>query len=91
MRSRPVLQLSAALGFLLLPLCISAQDFTVSAVVSGTITDSSGGVLPGVTVRAVHEATGNSFEAVTDELGAYRLAARPGVVRVTAEIGRAHV
>ena len=53
---------------------------------SGTVTDSSGAVLPGVTVRAVHEATGNAFEAVTDALGAYRLAVRVGVLRVTAEL-----
>ena len=28
---------------------------------TGTITDSTGGILPGVTVTALHEASGNSF------------------------------
>ena len=49
---------------------------------SGTVTDSSGAVLPGVTIRAVHDATGNTFESVTDERGAYRLPVRVGSIRV---------
>ena len=48
-----------------LPLVATAQEATLS----GNITDSTGAVLPGVTLRAVHEATGNSFEAVTEERG----------------------
>jgi hypothetical protein len=39
-----------------------------------------------VTVRAVHEASGNSFEAVTDERGNYRLAVRVGAYRLTTEL-----
>jgi hypothetical protein len=56
------------------------------ATLSGTVTDTTGGALPGVTVRAVHEASGNSFEAVTDERGDYRIPARVGAYRVTAEL-----
>ncbi|MGH9256787.1 MAG: carboxypeptidase-like regulatory domain-containing protein, partial [Vicinamibacterales bacterium] len=56
------------------------------AVLSGTVADSTGGVLPGVVVRAVHEATGNSFETVTDSGGVYQLAVRVGVYRVSAEL-----
>ena len=56
------------------------------ATLSGTVTDSTGAVLPGVTVRAVHEATGNSFEAVTDERGGFRVAVRVGAYRLTAEL-----
>src|SRR5213596_1424628 len=67
---------------LILPAIAHAQE----AAVSGTVTDSSGGVLPGVTVRAVHEATGNAFETVTDNRGAYRLAVRVGTFRITAEL-----
>jgi hypothetical protein len=43
-------------------------------------------VLPGVTVVAVHEATGNTFESVTDEAGRYRIAVRTGVYRLTVEL-----
>jgi hypothetical protein len=56
------------------------------AVLSGTISDTTGGVLPGVVVRAMHLATGNSFETFTDERGSYRLPVRVGVYRLTAEL-----
>src|SRR5262245_16776543 len=59
-------------AILLLPEVARAQE----AVLTGTVTDATGGVLPGVTVRAVHEASGNSFEAVTDGGGVYRIPAR---------------
>jgi hypothetical protein len=60
--------------------------FAQEAVLSGTVTDLTGGVLPGVTITAVHQATGNKFMAVTDERGIYRIAARAGVYRLTAEL-----
>lgn len=81
MRSRIAARMIVVCTFLALPVMGHAQE---EAVVSGRITDSSGGVLPGVTVRAVHEATGNTFETVTDDLGAYRMVVRVGTVRVTA-------
>jgi hypothetical protein len=37
--------------------------FAQQATIAGTITDTSGGVLPGVTITVVHEETGNTFEA----------------------------
>ena len=51
---------------LTLPAVARAQE----AVLSGTVSDSTGSVLPGVVVRAVHEASGNTFEGITDERGA---------------------
>ena len=48
------------------------------ATLSGTVTDATGGVLPGVTVTAVHEASGNTFTAVTDGGGRYRIPVRTG-------------
>ena len=65
-----------------LPQLASAQE----AVLSGTVTDLTGAVLPGVTITAVHQATGNKFTTVTDERGVYRIAARAGVYRLTAEL-----
>jgi hypothetical protein len=56
------------------------------AVLSGTVADTTGGVLPGVVVRAVHEASGNSFETVTDAAGGYRLPVRVGTYRITADL-----
>ena len=69
-----------ALACLLLPAAAFAQE----AVITGTITDSTGGVLPGVTVTAVNEASGNMFEAVTDARGVFRIPARIGTYRVAA-------
>jgi hypothetical protein len=68
------LSLALAAALLILPVSAFAQE----AVISGTVADATGGVLPGVVVHAVHQASGNSFEAVTDGSGAYRLPVRVG-------------
>jgi hypothetical protein len=67
---------------LLLPTTAFAQE----AAIGGTVTDATGGVLPGVVVRAVNDANGNSFEAVTDAAGIYRMTVRIGTYRVEAEL-----
>ena len=63
-----------------------AIAFAQEAVLTGTVTDSTGAVLPGVTVIAVHEATGNRFETVTDGQGAFRVPARVGTFQLTASL-----
>jgi hypothetical protein len=70
------------IAFIALPVLASAQDATIT----GTITDTTGGVLPGVTVTMVHEASGISFESVTDERGVFRMPARIGNYRITATL-----
>jgi hypothetical protein len=67
-------------------LALPAVGYAQEAVLSGTVTDSTGGVLPGVTVTAVLEATGNRFETVTDGTGSYRLPVRVGIYTVTAAL-----
>ena len=69
-------------AFLLLPAAVFAQEATLT----GTLTDSTAAVLPGVTVTAVLEATGNTFVAVTDDRGIFRTPLRVGEYRVTAEL-----
>ena len=59
-------------------LLVPALAFAQDATVIGTVTDSTGGVLPGVTVTAVHATTGNTFETITDERGNFRI---PGTHR----------
>ena len=59
-------------------LALPVTAFAQEAVLTGTITDSTGAVLPGVTVQAVHEASGNNYEAVTDARGVYRIPVRVG-------------
>jgi len=75
---RPLLLLCA---ILLLPALLFAQE----AVLTGTITDATGAVLPGVTVQATLESSGNTFEAVTDGRGVYRIPARIGSYTIKAQ------
>jgi Carboxypeptidase regulatory-like domain len=64
-----------ALPCVVLVLLLSPTDSWAQATaqINGTVVDSSGGVLPGVTVSAVQTDTGFRREAVTDETGAYAL------------------
>jgi hypothetical protein len=82
MRSRMVIQSIVMAAIFVVPAEASAQE----AVLSGTITDSTGAVLPGVGLKAVHEASGNSFEGVTDQRGMYRIPVRIGAYQITAEL-----
>ena len=70
------------ISILVLPLAAYAQE----ASISGTITDSTGGVLPGVTITAAHVDTGNTFVGVTDERGTFRLPLRVGNFRIAVEL-----
>src|SRR4029077_7847643 len=65
---------------------VPASAFAQEATLTGTISDTTGGVLPGVTITATHTATGNTFVAVTDEKGGYRLPVRVGMYKVDAEL-----
>lgn len=69
-------------GMLALPALAMAQE----AGLVGDVRDATGGTLPGVTVRAVHAASGNSFDATTDAHGGYQLPVRVGDYRVTATL-----
>ena len=63
-----------------------AAGHAQEATLSGTVIDSTGGVLPGVPVIAVHTATGNVFEAISDGTGEFRMPVRAGVYEVTAAL-----
>src|SRR5688572_29683112 len=73
------------LGFAVLLAC-PALTHAQDAIVNGTVTDQTGGVLPGVTVTALNDATGNTFVGVTDERGSYRLAVRVGRYKLSLEL-----
>ena len=66
--------------FVLLPTTVSAQ-----AVITGVVKDSSGAILPGVTVEAASPALIEKVRtAVTDGTGQYRIEnLRPGSYSVT--------
>jgi len=76
----------ALAGAMLAILGMPRAAYTQEATVTGTVTDTTGGVLPGVTIKGVNEASGNSFETVTDARGAYRLAVRIGGYQITATL-----
>ena len=76
--------LVAALG-LLVPALAAAQ--TGTGTIAGTVKDSTGGALPGVTIRVVNEDTGAAVNLVSEEQGAYRAAGlAPGRYRVEATL-----
>jgi hypothetical protein len=73
----------------LLMLILSGSAFAQStaATVSGTVEDSTGAVLPGVSVTATNNATGVVTSVVTNESGAYNFVSLlPGVYKVSAEL-----
>ena len=74
MRQRSlVFCLLATLCALSLPTATAAQETTGTII--GTVTDNSGGVLPGVTVVIKHLGTGQTIERVTSRSGAVHRAA----------------
>jgi len=78
---------SVVLALLLIMLGgIAGPGYAQEAVLLGTVTDSTGGVLPGVSITAVNTATGNTFTAITDATGAYRIPVRVGTYRISSEL-----
>ena len=66
--------LAAALG---LASSARAQSDATSGTIEGVVSDATGGVLPGATVRLTNAATGFVRDVVTDEEGRYRGLALP--------------
>ena len=86
MRTKLVTLLAAAVLFVAPSASIAQIGQT--AVLTGTVTDASGAVLPGVTVTVTAESLiGGSRDAVTDENGVYRFPALPpGTYAVSAQL-----
>src|SRR3990167_2294669 len=53
--------------------CLLAQAQSTTATISGTVTDATGAVIAGATVRASNQETGINRGTVTDSSGRYRL------------------
>ena len=65
----------------------AAQGQAINGTIEGTVTDESGGVLPGVTITVANTDTGDSRVVITNESGLYRAPLlRLGTYRVTAEL-----
>ena len=69
--------------------CLALQAFGQSsdARVSGTVSDPSGAVLPGVEVKATNTATGVETTSVSNGAGAYNFASLlPGTYNINASL-----
>ena len=65
----------------------AAQGQAINGTIEGTVTDESGGVLPGVTVTLANIDTGGTRVVITNESGLYRAPLLPlGTYRVSAEL-----
>src|ERR671931_473321 len=59
----------------------------VNATLSGTVSDGTGALIPGVEITATHTGTGVISTAVTNEAGTYRFPSlQPGPYRVNAAL-----
>jgi hypothetical protein len=77
----------AALMLLLIPSFVPHVAAQTAGTVTGTVTDASGAVLPGVTVTARHLATGLVRATATGDEGRYAIASLPpGLYEVRAEL-----
>ena len=67
---------------------IAVAQTAATGNIEGVVTDTTGAVLPGVTVVVRNTGTNVTRELVTDEAGRYRAnALQPGVYEVTATLG----
>jgi hypothetical protein len=73
LRTTAVFSLPMVLGLLLLTAVSAAAQTVTTGNIAGTVTDAQGGVLPGVTVTALHTPTGTSYEAVTGADGRFNI------------------
>src|SRR5512144_2646197 len=77
----------AALLALALAIPAAAQSTAANGSIEGTVSDTSGAVLPGVTVTVTNTETGAQRVIVTNEAGLFRAPLLPlGTYKVVAEI-----
>ena len=89
MRPAPVRAVRAMLilVLVLLPVAAWAQSQATTGVIEGTVTDASGGALPGVTVTMRNTATNFQQQSITDSAGRFRGVLLPlGPYEVTASL-----
>ncbi|MGE3177695.1 MAG: carboxypeptidase-like regulatory domain-containing protein, partial [Vicinamibacterales bacterium] len=75
MHSAKSARLARAIGAVVLALCALVRPALAqtSGSVTGTVLDTTGGVLPGATITATHLPTGTRYEAVSDANGQFEM------------------
>ena len=82
-----VLRCRRLLATLFLALLVASPALAQTGQINGVVSDNSGGVLPGVTVKAVETATGLARDTVTGVDGRYTFTSlRPTTYDITAEL-----
>jgi len=82
--SKKFIALALQLGIVALVFSGWTRAQTTSGLITGTITDSSGAVMPGAQVQLTNQATGVQRNAVTDSSGYYSVPElQPGVYDVS--------
>ncbi len=74
--SVPKLALLVILAIIIFPSAIARSQSTTSAV-NGTVTDSTGAVIEGVSIGILNTATGVAYPSTTDSAGIYHVAQLP--------------
>ena len=81
------IKLGAVLFVLIMGSALSAHAQVSAGAVLGTVSDTSGALIPGVTITVTNEGTNQSRQAITSETGTYRVEPlQQGVYTVTAEL-----
>src|SRR6476469_4502492 len=69
-------------------LSIPAFGQTSNATLGGTVSDSTGALIPGVSITATNTGTGVVTTVISNEAGAYQFASlQPGTYKVSSELG----
>jgi hypothetical protein len=77
----------AIIALLYLMTTVRGYGQSINASVTGTVSDPTGALIPGVTVTAANTATGVAATTITNESGSYVFPAlQPGTYKVSAEL-----
>ena len=77
-------RLCCALALIVLSSTLAMAQGSANSSLAGVVVDTAGGVIPGATVTVKNNATGDTFEAVTNTAGAFSIPVLdPGTYTVT--------
>ncbi len=82
-----ILRIGSLVTMMLMVATLAYGQGSVTSTLTGTVTDTSGGAIPGATVVAKHEGTGVTSEAITSSQGTFTIPSlNPGSYSVTVSL-----